>query len=490
MGKNDGEMRPPSSDNLAGPDVDKLSVTDLSSKLSTSPNPQEDTSIGTSRPTAPSRLKQLSSHLSNSPSPTEDAPSNTSRSRKKKPKSQIEALPADYSDLLQHIANLRSIALNPDPKNRGYQRQKTSGKLHVRERIAALVDPGSWHEIGSVTGTATWRKDPNNPQAETPESFIPSNNPNGHGMLTCPRTGQKRHILLTADDFSVRAGHADGATMSKTLFVENLCLKLKIPIVKLVDGSSGGGSVTTIAKNGYAYMPLNIILKPVADQLNMGIPNLGAVVGPAIGLGAARVVLTHFSVMAADVGSLFNAGPAVVANATFEEGLSFSDLGGPGMHCTNGTIDNVAKDEEGCFEQIRTILGYLPNCGRFEAPPVSECTDPEDREDVDLRTAIPRKKNRMYNPYKIVESVVDRGSWFEIGGLWGRTGITGLARLAGRPVGVISNNCEVNGGALDAQGSQKLTRLLKLCDVMNLPVLQFLDIREYLDRTRPALGQS
>jgi acetyl-CoA carboxylase carboxyltransferase component len=287
----------------------------------------------------------------------------------------------------------------------------------------------------------------------------------------------KREILLTVDDFSIRAGHADGAMMAKTLFVEQMCLKMKIPIVKLVDGSSGGGSVTTIKKNGYAYMPLNVILKPVVDQLNMGIPNLGAVVGSAIGLGAARVVSTHFSVMAADVGSLFNAGPKVVEGATFEEGLSFSDLGGPGIHCTNGTIDNMAKDEEGCFEQIRTVLGYLPNCGSWDAPPVVECVDPVDREDIALRSIIPRKKNRMYNPWTIIESVVDRGSWFEIGPLWGRTGITGLARLGGRPVGVVSLNCEVNGGALDAQGSQKLTRLLKLCDVMNLPVLQFLDIR-------------
>ena len=183
--------------------------------------------------------------------------------------------------------------------------------------------------------------------------------------------------------------------------------------------------------------------------------------------------------MAADVGSLFNAGPAVVAGATFEEGLDLQELGGPLMHCTNGTIDNLAANEEECFEQLRTVLSYLPNWGG-EAPPVIPCDDPEDREDIGLRTIIPRKLSRMYNPRTIIQSVVDRGSWFEIGALWGKTAIGGLARLGGRPVGIVSLNCEVNGGALDAAGSQKLTRLLKLCDVMNIPVLQFIDVRKYL----------
>ena len=183
--------------------------------------------------------------------------------------------------------------------------------------------------------------------------------------------------------------------------------------------------------------------------------------------------------MAANVGSLFNAGPKVVEGATFEEGLDFQDLGGPMMHCTNGTIDNLAANEEECFEQLRTVLVYLPNCGQ-EIPPVIKNNDPEDREDISLRSIIPRKQARMYNPRKIILSVVDTGSWFEIGPLWGKTAITGLGRLGGRPVGVVSLNCEVNGGALDAAGSQKLTRLLKLCDVMNLPVVQFVDVRKLL----------
>lgn len=189
-----------------------------------------------------------------------------------------------------------------------------------------------------------------------------------------------------------------------------------------------------------------------------------------------RVVSCHFSVMAADIGSLFNAGPKVVEGATFEEGLDFRDLGGPMVHCTNGTIDNLAANEAECYEQLRRVLSYLPNSGS-EAPPVVPCTDPEDREDIGLCSIIPRRQTRMYNARAIIQSVVDKDSWFEIGPLWGRTAIGGLARLGGHPVGVASLNCEVNSGALDAAGSQKLTRLLKMCDVMNLPILQFIDVR-------------
>ncbi len=260
--------------------------------------------------------------------------------------------------------------------------------------------------------------------------------------------------------------------------MEKLAIALKLPIVKLVDGSSGGGSVTTIATTGYSYIPPLPSFNFVIQQLNMGIPNLGAVLGPAIGLGAARVVACHFSVMAADIGSLFNAGPNVVKNATFEEGLSLTDLGGPSMHCTNGTIDNLAPNEAGCFEQIRTVLSYLPDCGT-KLPPTIDCTDPIDRLSENLRSIIPRNKNRMYNPRAIITSVVDSGSFFEIGALWGTTAIVGLARFGGKPTGIVSLNCEVNAGALDALGSQKITRMLKFLDVFNIPLVQFIDIPGY-----------
>ncbi|OBT89050.1 hypothetical protein VE02_02165 [Pseudogymnoascus sp. 03VT05] len=303
------------------------------------------------------RLSQVTNHIS----PLQ----NTSRKRRQK---SVAALPPDYSDILSQISTLQRFALTPDPNHAGYSRQKAAGKLWVRERVNRLFDPGSVHEIGSVAGTVQWKNLAG--IKEEPTHFIPSNNVQGFGAL------RRRKVVFTADDFSIRAGHADGALMQKT------------------------------------------------------------------------------------------------------EGLSFTDLGGPGMHCTNGTIDNLAPDEEGCFEQLRTVLSYLPNHG-LALPPVIESEDQVERDCQNLRTIIPRKKERMYNPRAIIETVLDAGSWFEIGALWGTTAITGLGRLDGRPVGIISLNCEVNAGALDAAGSQKLTRHLKFLDTFNIPLVQFVDVPGY-----------
>jgi acetyl-CoA carboxylase carboxyltransferase component len=410
--------------------------------------------------TAKDRLAQVSNHV---------APNTTKRRHRK---SAENDLPADYSDILGQIATLRTMAATPDPNNRGYVRQKAAGKLWVRERVEQLLDPGSFQEVGSVSGTVKWKSVGDSNVNEEPEEYVPSNNVQGFGRL------RGRKIVFTADDFSIRAGHADGALMEKTIYMEKLAIALKLPILKLVDGSSGGGSVTTIRTNGFSYVPPLPSFAQVVEQLNLGIPNLGAVLGPAIGLGAARVVACHFSVMAADIGSLFNAGPNVVKNATFEEGLSFTDLGGPAMHCTNGTIDNLAPDEAGCFEQMRTVLSYLPDCGT-KLPPVIDCSDPIFRTSEALRSIVPRARNRMYDPRKIITEVVDTASFFEIGSLWGTTAIVGLARFGGHPVGIVSLNCEVNAGALDALGSQKITRMLKFLDVFNIPLVQFVDVPGY-----------
>ncbi|KAL1625941.1 hypothetical protein SLS56_007087 [Neofusicoccum ribis] len=432
-------------------------------------NDNSNSADGKAPPTnAASRLAQVSNHLSATPT------ANTSKPRRRRRRSTNPAddLPADYSDILGQLSTLHTLATTPSPSHRGYARQKASGKLWVRERVAQLFDADSFREVGSASGTVTWAPDASNRQREAPTAFTPSNNVQGAGAL------RGRRVLFTADDFALRAGHADGALAAKTVYMERLALALRLPIIKLVDGSSGGGSVTTIRAEGWSYVPPMPGFAEVVRQLNAGIPNLGAVLGPAIGLGAARVTACHFSVMAGDVGALFNAGPKVVAGATFEEGLSFRDLGGPAMHCTNGTIDNLAKNEAECFEQLRTVLSFLPNSGT-EMPPVLPNEDPVDRTSPELRTLIPRKRERMYDPRKMITSVVDKGSWFEIGALWGTTAIVGLARIGGRSVGIVSLNCEVNAGALDALGSQKIARHLKFLDIFNIPMVQFVDIPGY-----------
>lgn len=217
-------------------------------------------------------------HKNTSENTPQTQPAQANQKRKKRASSKSSSsssnLPADYSDVLSQLSTLRTIAATPDPTNRGYIRQKQAGKLWVRERIEQLLDPGTFKEIGSVSGTVTWKQ--TGPISETPVAFVPSNNIQGTGKF------RGRQVLLTADDFTIRGGHADGATMEKTVYLEKLAIALKLPVIKLVDGSSGGGSVTLIRKAGWSYIPHITQFRHVVKQLNMGIPNLGAVLGPAV----------------------------------------------------------------------------------------------------------------------------------------------------------------------------------------------------------------
>ena len=178
---------------------------------------------------------------------------------------------------------------------------------------------------------------------------------------------------------------------------------------------------------------------------------------------------------------LFAAGPPVVKQATFED-LSKEQLGGWEIHGRNGTVDNIATSELDAFRQIRLFLSFLPSSVHF-LPPSRPSPDPADRREEALISIIPRRRARTYDIRKLVRLIVDidsptpttsdageqqdqssRSSFFEIGATWGRSVVTGLARLRGRPVGVLTSDCTVGGGALDALGSQKAARFVNLCD--------------------------
>ncbi|OQV01258.1 Carboxyl transferase domain-containing protein [Cladophialophora immunda] len=421
----------------------------------------DDTDQGKTKASA--RLGQIQQQVSGKSSP------------RRQKKTKASEGPADWSDVLAELDQVRKLAQTPKTNTTGYIRHKEAGKLWVRERVEMLLDPGSFREVGSAAGTATWVKA--NPSSENIveaekeviADFVPSNNVQGFGNI------RGRRVLLTADDFTLRAGHADGALMAKTLYMEKLAVHMKLPMIKLVDGSSGGGSITTYRVQKASYIPQLELLPWVMRQLDLGIPNCAAVVGPAVGLGAARAAGCHFSVMANDIGSLFNAGPKVVEGATFEEDLSPKELGGADIHCGNGVIDNLAADERGCYDQIAQFLQYVPNHGGV-LPPVVPSTDEPNRLCPELREAIPRRRQRSYDVRSIINHLVDRESFFEIGRLWGRTVVVGLARLGGRPVGIFADDPQFNAGAMDTPGCQKLMKHIKLCDVMGLPLIQLLDI--------------
>jgi acetyl-CoA carboxylase carboxyltransferase component len=195
-----------------------------------------------------------------------------------------------------------------------------------------------------------------------------------------------------------------------------------------------------------------------------------------VGLGAAKAVLGHFSVMVRDISQLFVAGPPVVQHAMGYD-ISKEDLGGWHIHCCNGSVDNLAESEEEAMEMARCFLSYLPS-SVFEAPPVlpPDPADPPNRRDEELFTLIPRKRTATFDVRKAVRLMADLGSFFEIGGLWGTDQVTGFVRFNGHPLGVIASDSQhANGGALTADGCDKLTRHIDLCDLFHVPILNLID---------------
>ena len=225
--------------------------------------------------------------------------------------------------------------------------------------------------------------------------------------------------LSGGDDFTVRGGAADAAVMGKQIYAEQLANSLQIPMVRLVDGTGGGGSVKMLEQHGYTYVPANPGWDYVVDNLSL-VPVAAACLGSVAGLGAARLVASHFSVMVAGTAQLFVAGPPVVKFGMGED-LTKEELGGVDIHQNSGAVDVMVQSEQEAFDQIRRFLSYLPQ-NVFHLPPVQPSEDPIDRRDEFLLSAIPRNRRQPYRIRPILASLFDGGSVFELAQLWPRNG--------------------------------------------------------------------
>ncbi|MFT3855591.1 MAG: carboxyl transferase domain-containing protein [Ilumatobacteraceae bacterium] len=227
--------------------------------------------------------------------------------------------------------------------------------------------------------------------------------------------------------------------------------------------SGGGGS----------FLTGHLGVEEYAQQLAT-VPVVNVLLGSVVGIGAAKAVLGHFGVMVRDISQLFVAGPPVVSHAVGYD-ITKEDLGGWQVHCRNGSVDNLAETEEEALAMTRRFLSYLP-ASVHDTPPVIPCDDPADRAEDELLSIIPRKRTATFDVRRAIELLVDDGSFFEIGALWGTDQVVGLARLNGHPVGVFANDSRhANGGAMTADGCDKFTRHLDLCDLFHIPILNLVD---------------
>jgi acetyl-CoA carboxylase carboxyltransferase component len=393
-----------------------------------------------------------------------------------------------WTPMLDKVSALEAIAhkrLAPGSNDPGVVRQRNRRKLTCRERIDGLLDPGSFREIGSLAGFATFD------EAGDVVEFTPASHVGGQGRI------EGRACIVCADDFTSRGGHADGAIGQKSRYLDRLSIELRTPSIRLLDGSSGGGSVATmvpkqdgsaaaqestgaikagrprVVGGGGSFLPGHLGSTYYTEQLAT-VPVVNMLLGSVVGIGAAKAVLGHFSVMVRDISQLFVAGPPVVSHAMGYD-VTKEDLGGWHIHCRNGSVDNLAESEEEAMAMTRRFLSYLP-ASAYEAPPVAKAADPADRREEELLTLVPRKRTATFDVRRAIRLLADRDSFFEIGPLWGTDQVTGFVRMAGHPMGVIaSDSRHANGGALTADGCDKLRRHHDLCDLFHLPILNLVD---------------
>jgi len=339
-------------------------------------------------------------------------------------------------------------------------RHHAEGKLTVRERIVRLADADSFHEIGKLTGKGRY-------EGGRLVEFTPANFIFGTARV------DGRRVVLAGDDFTVRGGSSEASKHQKIVASEQLARQLQVPIVRLVDGSGGGGSVKGVGDGAsYSHVPALVSWGEVVAAMSE-VPVVAAAMGSVAGLGAAKVAASHFSLMVRGSSQVLIAGPPLVRYATKED-VDKETLGGSHVHTRNGVVDNEADDEDDALAQIRRFLSYLPS-SVWALPPVVPCDDDPGRREDALLDIVPAETRRAYRVRMLLALVVDRESLFEIGRGWGRSLVTGFARAAGHAIGVVANDPMQLGGSMDADAARKLERFVDLCDTFHVPVVNFVD---------------
>ena len=348
------------------------------------------------------------------------------------------------------------------------KRQHQGGRLTVRERIDALVDAGSFHEVGGIAGKASYDA------AGNLVGLVPANCVFGRAVI------DGRPVVVCGDDFTVRGGSADATIKEKTVMAEQMANEFHLPIIRIIEGSGGGGSVKTIETTGRANLPGRVGSTQgyYLATVNLGtVPVVALGLGSVAGLGAARFAASHYSVMTKTTSAMFVAGPPVVER--IGQKLTKQELGGWEIQTRSGAVDHAVDTEDEAFACARHFLSYLPS-SVYATPPIVTCNDDAERRDETLIKVIPKDRRRVYKMRPIIETLVDRGSFFEMGQMFGRSIITGLARIDGRSAAIMAGDPYHYAGAWTADACAKVIRFVDLAQTFHLPVVHLVDCPGFL----------
>ena len=344
--------------------------------------------------------------------------------------------------------------------------QHQKGKFTARERIALLLDEGSFDEID----TFVLHRSTNFGIDKT--KFL------GDGVVTGSGTIDGRLVYVFAQDFTVFGGALSEMLASKICKVMELAMKMGAPVIGLND--SGGARIQEgiNALSGYGDIFQNNILASGV------IPQISAIFGPCAGGAVYSPALTDFNIMSKGTSYMFLTGPKVVKTVTGED-VTQEQLGGASVHASKSGVAHFAVDnEEEGIRLIRHLLSFIPQNNMEDAPCV-EPTDVVDRVDDILNTIIPDQPNKGYNMYDVIGTIVDSGEFLEVHRDWAKNIIIGFARFNGQSVGIVANQPMVMAGALDSNASRKAARFVRFCDAFNIPLVTLVDVPGFL----PGTGQ-
>jgi propionyl-CoA carboxylase beta chain len=345
--------------------------------------------------------------------------------------------------------------------------QHSRGKLTARERIHMLLDEGSFEESDALVLLAGSQFNKKTIQAEAVVT--------GWGKI------DGRTVFVFSQDFTVVGGSLSAQMGEKVIKIMDLALKSGAPVIGLNDG---GGARIQEGVDGLASYG-EIFLRNV---LSSGVvPQISVVLGPTAGGAVYSPAITDFVFMTKGQAQMYITGPDVIKAVTGED-VTHEDLGGAMVHATRSGVCHFAVEgEEECLQEVRRLLSFLP-LNNMEDPPLMETGDDITRRDEDMLRVVPDEPTKPFDMREVIYRVVDAGDFMEVHEHFAQNIIIGLARMAGRTVGIVGNNPAYLAGVLDIDSSRKAARFVRFCDAFNIPIVTFVDTSGYLPGTSQEYG--
>ena len=369
------------------------------------------------------------------------------------------------SDKIKELVELRAKA-RLGGGEKAIEKQHAKGKYTARERIAMLLDEGSFEEMDMFV------------EHRCSNFGMEKKHYLGDGVVTGSGTINGRLVYVFAQDFTVSAGSLSEMLASKICKVMDMAMKVGAPVIGLNDSGGARLQEGINALAGYAEIfQRNIMASGV-------IPQISGIFGPCAGGAVYSPALTDFTLMVENTSYMFLTGPGPV-KAVLGEVVTQEQLGGASVHATkSGVTHFTASNEDEAILMIKQLISYLPQ-NNLEKTPRVECTDPINRMEDYLNDIIPDNPNAPYDMYQVISGIVDNGEFMEIQPNYAKNIIIGFARFNGQSVGVVANQPAAYAGVLDVNASRKAARFVRFCDAFNIPIVSLVDVPGFL----PGTGQ-